>query len=1227
MKQYSANLRFQSIALTALSAAVLLSLASVGRAAEAVYEHKPIGDLEIYAPAKPGTATIFMMLDVSGSMNDNSIASDYSGTRKNCGYYSSETITAVVRQRLENDEKGNILKSFKFTPYSCDVGNIRRYGRLGRLQVALIELLSDDVYAGDTTNENKRKTNKGIIADNYEIGIGVFSYEGDGRSGVVQVPTGPLSAEQRINLISEVEKLRATGNTPTAQALAESGAYMMGTTTKGVSYSGFSNSVESSKKNNATYQSPLNRNECSGNGIYLLTDGEPNGSSNTIAQQIMNKSLQGSTLSVNNCNGLPGSSSQAWGCMAEYTQRLRNDNNPGRLPIKTATVGFGKVFDGISGKRNIIVNGKRTIVADCNSGGTQDAKNLCKLGERRGDDEDKTFGDGGFYYTQESQDIANSIVDFASNLVQIINTSPSGTITIPNDPYQAANQLPYAYLPMLDPNIASANSIWKGNLKKYQLNDGTLFGENKQALFKNVAGELKEDTRDLWQKDDFYKGGKKANNDILAGGVYAKLKSPFSNRANVRNVYVEDFSSTTNHDPILRKLSVDASGKPQGFDALVDTQTYTELNKRRLLSFLGFSQVLTVEGQPTNNTLVKNLTLSVPTDDIRILGGVVHSTPAAISYGAKLDDYGRISDNRDDYVLFGSMDGALHIADADSGEESVAIIPKTMMQLQPETLVEDSKTDKVGEPFFGVDAPWRVTADYKYDIAGEKVTIDDNGKKGMFAYGGLRMGGIGFYGIDITKKTDPKILFSITQDGLASIVAGKSTNTGFERLGQVWSRPTAAKIRLKKDDTAPTDVLIFGGGYDMAYEKDDYVAANNQPAKGNAVYMIDAKTGELLWSMSGANGSSKNTKVSSMIHSVVAEVSALDRDNDGLIDHIYVADLGGQVFRVDFENATAAKSGIDAINSFGAKNISQILNTMPAERKFAYRFYERPVISFYRQDNNNVGNQVAVNNGKLFAVVNLISGNRSSPLSKLRSNGNFSNRIYGIIDTDITDVNLYNQNYNGSIKNLTENNLLNLADKLGATATETSKNDAKKEMLNGNKKGWYYPLSRFDGYNNVLYNKGIGDSVVINNILYTTVYNPDKLYGTYSSCAARIVGGSERQLYCLPYGICDDSKSTNGTGGFVPVGQGIQELTLGAYNKDNTDKKVLIGTTSLSDRIEEGNRVDFGNDTGKKTSNIKDVLYPNNTPAPTLTGGDGSAAEYIYNERYTLQPRMWYERN
>ncbi|MBE8608267.1 PilC/PilY family type IV pilus protein [Psychrobacter aquimaris] len=1241
---YSKRSNRQSWPIKALAIAVVIGLTGTVTQAATV-NRKPIGDLEIYAPATPGTASIFMMLDTSGSMGSGSMRNDY-GQSCWTSSQSSEKIRAVIYKRqddgsaadgLYRDEDGNtvidktsIQQEINFTPEGCTINGTMRFDRLTRLKIALIELLADEVF--DYQNNLK---DSGSLSDDYEIGFGNYSYNGRDRAGVVLVPTKALTAPQRAALINAAKDLEASGLTPTAHALAESGAYMMGTTTKGGgsdNYSGFDDSVSSSKSGNA-YISPLNTQECSGNGIYLLTDGQPNGSRTTRSKNLMNESLLASTsspaLSVDSCESLTGdSSSRSWGCMASYAALLRNTaNNPLGLPIKTATVGFGSDFAGLTGTRTITVDGESKEVTDCDSGSVgNDTRNLCKLGERKGDNEVKTFGDGGFYYTEESADIAASIVDFASGLVQIINTAPSGTITIPEDPYRAANQLPYAYLPMLDPSIASAASIWRGNLKKYELNKGTLFGNSSKLLYKDVAGNLDEKTQDLWQTADFKVEGSIANNNITAGGVYAQLRTPSSSLGSVRSLYVEDYTSSGNTTPILRKLSVDSSGKPQGFDKLIDAGAYSQLNQRRLLSFLGFTSVLTNDGQPTSTTEVKNLVLTRPTNETKVLGGVVHSKPEAISYSATLDDNGRITDTRDDYVLFGSMDGALHLVDADDGKEEVAIIPRSMLIAQPEALVDGSIRDRVGEPYFGVDAPWLVTTDYNFDLPGKQVKVEEvAGEKGMFAYGGLRMGGEAFYGMNISKKAEPKMLFTITKAGLSSTTAAKSNTVGFERLGQIWNKPTSAKIRMSKD-ADPINVLVFGGGYDMKYEDDSYVPTASAPAKGNAIYVINAQSGELIWSTSGESGSTKNIKTDKMINSMVGGITVLDRDNDGLMDHLYAADLGGQVFRADFENARPEKYGFTEVASFSNKRVTRVLNAAPsteAFKKYAYRFYDRPIVSFYR--NEGISGQTIANNGKLFALVNVISGNRSAPLSTLRNNNDYANRVYGIIDTDITNADLYKSGFTPVTQNLTEGELVNLATTLGASPSEAQKNAAKVNMIKGSKQGWYYPLTRFDGYNNVRHNKGVGDSAVINNLLYTTVYNPDKQYGTVASCAAKISGGSERQLYCLPYGVCMDSTSVSGTGGYIPAGQGIQELTLGAYDKDNTDVKILIGTTTITDRIEAANRAGYGLDGIKNDSNIKD-LYPGEPSRPTQATGDGTAAEFLFNERYTLQPRAWYER-
>ena len=621
----------------------------------------------------------------------------------------------------------------------------------------------------------------------------------------------------------------------------------------------------------------------------------------------------------------------------------------------------------------------------------------------------------------------------------------------------------------------------------------------------------------------------------------------------------------------------------------------------------------------------------------------------------------------------------------------MAFMPKLMLDKQPEALINGTSTD-VGKPYFGVDAPWLVSANYFYDVDNNRVTVTpcpadtvndpsntrDCRNTYVRAYGGLRMGGEGMYGLDITDKNNPKMLFRID-----------STTTGFDRMGQIWSKPTKAKIAtgidsITKKVNAYKDVLVFGGGYDTCYEDQGYQVGtttstlSNQKSQacnrttateslGNAVYMVDAKTGALIWSATktaNAVSGATNTTVSTLSNSIVGGITVLDRNNDGYMDQLYFADMGGQVFRADFTNAGFIKpvSSGTAAPEASFSNMRVVRMLQPAfsgtDIKYNHRFYERPAVSFYRGDST-------FNNSRLFAVVNVISGDRSSPLSKLRSSDAYADRLYGIMDTDVTlaDKILYADDFTtrtetGSTVKVQKINDLATSDLYAFDTTSTSalSLEDKKDMMYKaatstmpatgvkTKKGWYYPLTRFDGFDKVKYTKGVGKSEVIDSFLYTTVYNPDMNYGVTESCSAKITGGSERQLYCLPYGIClkqttnsagaaidEYATSKNGTAGFARAGQGIQELTLGPRSSTLSNQRLLIGTQTIRDRVY--NRVDFGDDGGKllagdtDSNNIGLDRISQSLSGLSKTTGDGSAPENIYNDRYTLKPNTWFEVN
>ena len=1269
-----------------------------------------LGDLEIYKAAESGGAVLTLMLDTSGSMSTRDMGGE---------------------------------------------------ARLTVLKRSLKELLSKKDVNGNY-----------LLSSNNMIGLGNYSVDKtgngsvNGKAGRIIIPARKLDANQRTLLINAIDNFNPDGGTPAANAYAEAGAYMMGTSTakteektaykilgrvvysgsrynhtytiqacdsnssvvtdlssggrnptyipildcmqgnyrdikvetsdgrsardlgdfdsfansnvpgnsndkwtendiniryylkknqKGVilkdnDSSGYSVSSEDSKNPNngyLSYQAPVSDSQCSGYGIYFLTDGEPNGSSKSTAADLMNLSLKDSTLDIkNNCSGgLPNGrdgDAGAWSCMGYYSKQLRDIKNPAKRSILTAAVGFGKDFAGI--KTTVDSSGKTVYHCDTpensNKTLTNDVKNLCKLGGEE-------YGGGGFYYTTDAESLAASVSSFTAKLTQIIETAPSGTITIPNDPLSSTNLQPFAYLPMLEPKIADSKLVWPGNLKKYNVYQGTLYGKSSSKLLDSdrlyvdddkdgFPDDLSKTAQDLWSTQD-YRNDKNdtINNAIYAGGAYARLKAPTAgaNANSTRNVYVES------NDKLINVGVVGSEVK--GFDQLDLDTDYGVEEKLYLLSFLGYSvpadAAVIINDLKENkrtaafNSAVSSIINNPPMQEIKVLGGVVHSKPKQVSYGATFDDDGEISNDeskRDDYIMFGSMDGALHLVSAEKGEETFAFIPKTIIKEQLKALKADSE-GPVGRTVFGVDAPWTSSSVLEYDFSGTTKKVK---AKSVKAYGGLRMGGKGIYGLELTTAETPKFLFAKTP-----------SDTGFSRLGQVWSEPTVAKIRVKKDTNKyeSKDVVIVAGGYDMCYENPKFVLRTSgdntscnkkTQAEGNSIYILDANDGSIISSISGSSTGTNHTTVASMKHSVVAGVTALDRDDDGNVDHLYYADLGGSVYRVDLNSG--------ATNASLVKRVVRVLKASSDDQTVPYRFYERPIVSFYTSPYQEI-----------FASVTVASGDRSTPLSMLR-NPTTSNYLFNLFDYDIAQPRIFGYTDAELItKDKVASDLVSLPFNQNATLEAlTPRKKVLEAMAKGayktaNKRyvydyaGWRYPLTNFDGYSNLSGIKSVGEPLAYGNRLYTTAFSPEMVYDKADNCSARVVGGSERQVYCMPYGICEDDSSKDGTAGYTRAGKGIQELTLGAYSKDKRNVKMLIGNQSLAEQVKIINRNGYGTGSGGLNQTDKAGLQVTNNTIVNdgTTGSGGKSTNVVIDngkatsdstlgyEKYKFIPKRWYE--
>lgn len=1118
---------------------------------------------------------------------------------------------------------------------------------------------------------------------NDSISAGAGSYGHSGRYGKIGVAAKPLVTAQKNKLRNYVAGLDPNGGTPTAKAYAEAGAYVLGSSTSngGSDYSGFLNiNNDGVIRNSNNYIKPES-SQCAGTGIYLLTDGEPN-SGGSYTEYVMGQTLDNRSFSCDGSlsnSGADGGNDARWDCTGDYAKAL---NKKG---IKTAMVGFGNSFNAFNDSSNY--QSIQTALYDgtpyekkyyrCDLLTNKDAQNSCNLGMESSDD--KTgfagyagvggFGEGGFYYAKDSKDIVNSVLSFVTKLDNDLASIPSGTITIPQDPLSAQNIQPYAYLPMLEPKVGSNSLVWPGNLKKYEVNQGTLYGRsatgtnadrrlyvsidkdgNIDTTGRKFPTDLNPNARDLWSVKNYQEVDDNGNtininNRITAGGFYARLKSPTAASNTTRAVYVENNAS-------LKKVAVTA-GKLVGFKDL--DNSYGAEEKLYLLSFLGYdinidaNLIKKVKNASDQEVELAKLITS-PSGDIKVLGGVLHSQPTLVSYGGDINspekdsngdgtidaDAGQIStdpSDRSDYVMFGSMEGALHLAKSETGEEDLAFVPKALIKSQSKALKDAAvNTDAtIQPPVFGVDAPWTSAGEYKYTFA-----ADGSGEvsaSSMKVYGGLSKGGIGLYGLDVSTITDPTKLFTINE-----------TTTGYSRIGMTMAKPVVGKIKVGSGSNSIKDVIIFGGGYDKCYEDPTFrlnSTTNNisgcssiAQAKGNAVYIADADTGALIASISGATTGGKNVSVSSMKHSIVSEITTLDRDNDGLIDHLYFGDLGGQVYRVDLQNGQSLSSTA-GINTF-VRRVARVLNTsgdstgdvatkLLATKGLQYRFYVQPSVSFFQPDGTN---------GQRIAVVNIASGDRSSPLSRHRNSLLEANRVFGIIDRDIVDQNLYGDTITLAASELTLDKLASLPFDKVTTPIGVSPGVAKTKsgvitaMQNGVFQGWSYPLTYFDGYSNIKHVKSMGTGLAMGGIYYMTAYSPEMQYDTtVNTCSAQVVGGSERQLYCLPWGVCEADTSKNGTGGFVRAGKGIQELSLGAFSKDFTNVQVLIGNQTFSEQIIDKNRSGYGDRSFVDT--VPDVLphSVNGSGRPSDTSGMGSAGIFGNTSGYVLDTQSWYRKS
>ncbi len=493
----------------------------------------------------------------------------------------------------------------------------------------------------------------------------------------------------------------------------------------------------------------------------------------------------------------------------------------------------------------------------------------------------------------------------------------------------------------------SGETHWPGNLKKYQLKNGVISDADGDPAVDPTTGFFSDGARSFWAASD---DGK----NVLTGGAANQLPS-----ASVRKLYTylgnPLLSDASNHVKVSNNsiddamLGVGAPGDPLRDD------------------LINFARGLDVTDVNQNGNLAETR---------ESMGDPLHAKPISVIYGPTVDDA---------LIFFATNDGYLHAIDPKTGQEQWAFLPPEFMGDIVPLYNNESSPDK----HYGIDGDLKIQTNADFDGivnagAGERV----------YLYFGLRRGGTFYYALDVTNPDQPKVMWRLDGNDLPGV-------------GQTWSNPVPTRIKVGgAAQNADQMVLLFGGGYDTS--QDNYGASTD--GTGNAIYMVDSVSGQLLWHASDANS---DRNLAKMNFSVPGDLKVVDLNGDKLADRMYTADMGGQVWRFDIFNGqprgTLVNGGV--IAALGAAKVGGGLESNDEK---ARRFYYAPDVALVSDDENN------------FLHIGVGSGHRARPISTATEDRFYALRDYEVFGTKT-------QAEYDALTPLEDNNLVDVTDDVSAS--------------------------------------------------------------------------------------------------------------------------------------------------------------------------------------------------
>jgi type IV pilus assembly protein PilY1 len=543
------------------------------------------------------------------------------------------------------------------------------------------------------------------------------------------------------------------------------------------------------------------------------------------------------------------------------------------------------------------------------------AAHLTKLGSTE-------VGGGKFYGTNSYSDL---VIALNTALTEILSVnSVFSSVSLPSSVNTQGSYLNQVFIGMFRPDD-TFSPRWMGNLKQYQLGyvNGvlqTLDADGSTAINSNT-GFIAECARSFWTPnslDSYW------DNYDKKGTCTAIADSAYSNYPD-GNMVEKGGSAYKLRAATPASRAVKTCGSSMATCTALSTFGTATVSQSQLGAASSTEQTTLVNwarGTNTEDELDKGTTVMRPS----VHGDVVHSRPAPVNHGAS-------DDNPQVVVYYGANDGMLHAINGNQtanivsngstygpGEELWSFMPpefygniRRLYRNTPAiTFPYSAVSDATPKPY-GMDGP----------VTSLKATV--GGQSKTYVYAAMRRGGRAVYAFDVTTPGNPSLLWK--RGCATSSMTDSDCSSGYSEIGQTWS--TVKTVYASNYGSGASPLIIMGGGYDTC-EDYDAMAANGanhnctSSSKGKKVYVIDAVTGSVVRSFDTVAPSG------GVARGVISDATVVNSNGAAL--YAYMADLGGNVYRISFTGNSSSDWAMTRIASLGCSTPS----SCTANRKFMY---------------------------------------------------------------------------------------------------------------------------------------------------------------------------------------------------------------------------------------------------------------------------------------------------